>query len=62
MYRVILLILCVVLFFFLKDIISIIISLCILSFCFYYLSTNDYTYIQNIFVSSESESESENKN
>lgn len=45
---------CLILIFFLKDIVSLIIALCILAFCFYYLTDSDYTYIQNIFVSSES--------
>lgn len=45
---------CIVLIFFLKDIVSLIIALCIIALCFYYLTGNDYTYIQNIFVSSES--------
>lgn len=32
---------CLLLIFFLKDIITLIIALCILSFCFYYLSGTD---------------------
>lgn len=45
---------CIILIFILKDIVSLIIALCIISLCFFYLTGNDYTYIQNIFVSSES--------
>ena len=42
-----------ILFFLIKDIISLIIALCILSACFYILIGDNYTYIQNIFVSTE---------
>lgn len=55
MDTLLLIISCLILIFFLKDIISFIIALCILVLCFYYLSGGDYTQIQNIFVSSENE-------
>lgn len=43
-----------ILIFFLKDIITLLIALAILIFCFYYL-TGDISFIQNIFVSNETD-------
>ena len=55
MDTLLLIISCIVIIFFLKDIIAILIALCLLCLCLYYLSNyNDYTYIQNIFVNKES--------
>lgn len=46
-------ILALILIVFLKDIVTLVIALCILTFCFYYITGDDYSYIQNIFVSTE---------
>jgi len=55
MDTILLILSCIVIIFFLKDIIAILIALCILSLCIYYLSYyTDNTYIQNIFVNTES--------
>jgi len=55
MNTILLIISCFILIFFLKDIVAILIALCIFAICFYYLvNYTDNTFIQNIFVSSES--------
>lgn len=55
MYTILLIISCIILIFFLKDVVAILVALCILSLCLYYISYyTDNTYIQNIFVNTES--------
>ncbi len=47
---------CLILIFFLKDIVAIIIVLCLLTLAVYYLTEyTDNTYIQNIFITPKSQ-------
>lgn len=46
-------ILCLFVIFFIKNLISILIVLCIISFCMYYLmNENMYVYVQNVIIPS----------
>jgi hypothetical protein len=49
-----LIILCLIIIIFFKDIVTVLIALCILSFCLYYFMSNDnYLYMKNILTTSE---------
>ena len=53
MNNILLILCCIFIIYFLKDIIAIIIGLCLLAVCFYYLSGyNDNILVNNVFVTS----------